>query len=168
MLKHKQHVGRIMFTSFGIFALATVALATSAMAAPNVVANLAGRWTGWGSLTLANGASEQVRCVATYLVDNSGRGVQQNLRCASASYKIDAKASLDVSSQRITGAWEERIYSAAGDVSGRVTDAGFNLSIRGNGFSAAMSVKATRCKQSITIQPQGISIGRIAIGLTKC
>ena len=68
----------------------------------------------------------------------------------------------------MSGKWEERTYEAKGSVSGRLTASGFNLSIQGETFSAAMVVAVTDCKQSITIAPRGFEISRIAVGLDKC
>lgn len=147
-------------------ALLVVGSSLATMANP--VRELAGRWSGWGSIKLANGASEQVKCIATYFVDEAGSAVQQNLRCASATYKIDAVANLNLASGQVLGSWEERTHSTSGSVSGRVTGSGFNLSIQGTNFSAAMAVATSSCKQSINIAPNGIDITRIAIGLGKC
>lgn len=161
-----------MGIAFMRFLAAASGLAASTMIAgtalANPVAELAGRWSGWGSVKLANGTAEQVKCVATYLVEEGGGGLQQNLRCASASYKIDAVAKLSMASGQVTGSWEERTYSASGSVSGRMTGSGFNLSIQGANFSAAMAVATSPCKQSINIAPNGFDITRIAIGLGKC
>jgi hypothetical protein len=138
----------------------------SSQAAP--INDLAGRWSGWGSITMANGASEQVKCVATYFVEGGGAQVRQNLRCASTSYKIDATAKLDNANGQLTGQWEEKTYAAIGSVAGRFTGNGFNVSIKGPTFSAAMAVTTTNCKQSISITPTGFEISRINIGLDKC
>ncbi len=127
-----------------------------------------GRWSGWGSITMASGAAEQVKCVATYFIKQDGAELIQNLRCASQSFRIDAVANLDVKGDEVSGKWEERTYAAQGSVSGRLTSGGFNLSIQGDNFSAAMRVAMTDCKQSITIAPRGFEISRIAIGLDKC
>jgi len=97
-----------------------------------------------------------------------GGRLQQNLRCASASYRIDAKADLEVVSDRVRGHWEERTNAASGSVTGRMTGSGFNLSIRGESFTAAMAVSTSSCKQSINIAPEGTDVRRIAIGLGKC
>jgi len=137
-----------------------------AQAAP--IDDLAGRWSGWGSVTLANGSSEQVKCVATYFVEGGGTSVKQNLRCASTSYKIDASASLKNANGQLTGEWEEKTYAAIGSIAGRMTGSGFNLSIQGPAFSAAMAVTTTNCKQTIGITPTGFDISRIAISLGKC
>lgn len=140
--------------------------AASMTAGATIVTDLPGRWTGWGSVTLATGQSEQVKCVATYFVE--GATVRQNLRCASQSYKIDAVANLSVANGRVTGQWEERTWSVGGSVTGRQTDKGFDLAINGPNFGAAMLVGGTNCKQSINIMPKGFEISRIALNLGKC
>lgn len=154
----------------GCLALAGGVLGVSIAAAaadPGPLEHLPGRWSGWGAITLSSGQSEQVKCIATYFVSNA-RQLEQNLRCASASYKIDSRAMLEVASDQVRGHWEERTNSAAGSVSGRVTGSGFNLSIQGDNFTAVMAVSTSPCKQSINIAPQGTDIRRIAIGLDKC
>lgn len=146
-----------------VFAITAVASLTAGATA---VSDLPGRWAGWGSVTLATGQSEQVKCIATYFVD--GPSVRQNLRCASQSYKIDAVANLSVANGRVTGEWEERTWSVGGSVTGRATDKGFDLAINGPNFGAAMTVGGTNCKQSINIMPRGFEIAKIALNLGKC
>lgn len=146
-----------------VFAAVT---AGSITAGATTVSDLPGRWTGWGSVTLTSGQSEQLKCVATYFVE--GPAVRQNLRCASQSYKIDAVANLSVANGRVTGQWEERTWSVGGSVTGRATDRGFDLAINGPNFGAAMLVGGTSCKQSINIMPKGFEIQRIALNLGKC
>jgi hypothetical protein len=148
--------------------LASAATGLPALAEASPVGDLPGRWSGWGAVTLANGSSEQVKCVATYFVNGGGASVQQNLRCASTSYKIDATANLIVSNGQVTGAWEEKTWSAIGSVAGRMTGNGFNLSIQGDTFSAAMALTTSNCKQSISIMPRGFDVSKISIGLGKC
>lgn len=152
----------------GLSILAILATGVAAAGTPAPLEHLPGRWSGWGAITLSSGKSEQVKCIVTYFVNNSGGRVEQNLRCASASYKIDAKAELEVASDQVRGRWEERTNAASGSVTGRMTGSGFNLSIRGDSFTAAMAVSTSSCKQSINIAPQGTDVRRIAIGLDKC
>lgn len=141
----------------------------SAVATPTApLDHLSGRWSGWGAVTLTSGKSEQVKCIATYFVKDSGGQLEQNLRCASATYRIDAKTELQVASDQVRGRWEERTYATSGEVTGRLTGSGFNLSIRGDTFTAAMAVATSTCRQSINIAPEGTEIRRIAIGLDKC
>jgi hypothetical protein len=153
--------------------LAIVALAASiSMAAhPSVAAtidDLPGRWSGWGTISLPSGSSEQLKCIATYFVNDGGASMVQNLRCASSSYKIDATAKLKLASGVMTGEWEEKTYSAIGSVTGKTTSDGFNLDIKGDKFTAVLAVTSTNCKQSVTITPTGLDISKIAITLGKC
>ncbi len=127
---------------------------------------LPGRWSGSGSIRMANGTTESVKCVATYFV--SGSNITQNLRCASPGYKIDTKASLAVRGGQVTGSWEERQYAQAGAVTGRMTSSGFNLTISGAQFTASLHLTSTACKQSLSITPKGFDISRISAGLAKC
>lgn len=160
-------IGALAAWACALLTLAS-ASAVSAAADSDLLKDLPGRWSGWGAITLSSGQTEQVKCVATYFVKNEGVRLEQNLRCASASYRIDSRAELDVVSGQVRGSWEERTHAAAGSVTGRVTANGFNLSIRGATFTAAMAVATSACKQSINIAPEGTEVRRIAIGLGKC
>jgi hypothetical protein len=117
---------------------------------------------------MSNGNSEQVKCVVTYFVGGGGSSLQQNLRCASTSYKIDSSATLKVNNGQVTGEWHEKIYSANGLVVGRITGNGFNLSIQGEKFTAAMFVTTSNCKQSVSIAPRDSDISKIFVNLGKC
>ena len=106
--------------------------------------------------------------MATYFVAGGGTSLQQNLRCASTSYKIDATASVQVNKGHVSGVWHEKIHSASGSVAGRIIGNGFNLTIEGENFSAAMSVTTSLCKQSVRITPRGFDISEISLRLAKC
>ncbi len=145
---------------------ATFAAAHTAIANP--VLSLNGRWSGPGSIIMSNGETEQMRCVATYFVEGSGAAVKQNLRCAGQGYKIDVITNLSVANGRVSGGWEERTWDTKGSIKGDVQTDGFNLTIDGPGFTAAMAVKTTNCNQSINITPRGNTVARISMNLGKC
>lgn len=147
--------------SVGMIAVLPVAFA-------NPVTDLPGRWSGPGTITLSNGSTEQMRCVATYFVEGNGSAFKQNLRCASQGYKIDSSANLTVANGRVSGAWEEKTWSNNGSITGSMNAGGFNLTIDGPGFTAAMAVATTNCKQSINITPRGYEVTKISMNLGKC
>ncbi len=138
------------------------------IALANPVMNLPGRWSGPGNILMSNGETEKMRCIATYFVEGGGGSVKQNLRCAGQGYKIDAISNLRVANGRISGGWEERTWDTKGSISGDVKEDGFNLTIDGPGFSAAMAVKTNNCNQSINITPRGNAVARISMNLGKC
>ncbi len=146
----------------------TAVLVGAASAAANPVPLLPGRWAGPGSISMANGETEQMRCVATYFVENNGGSVRQNLRCASQGYKIDAITNLTVAGGRVTGAWEERTWATTGSIKGDIQGDGFTLTIDGPGFTAAMALKTSNCNQSISITPRGNTVAKISMTLGKC
>ena len=69
---------------------------------------------------------------------------------------------------QVDGTWEEKTYSASGQISGRYTGSSLVMSIKGANFSAAMTVGLSTCKQSITIQPRGLDVRRISMSLAQC
>ncbi|HEU4646708.1 MAG TPA: hypothetical protein VFS80_14215 [Burkholderiales bacterium] len=147
-------------------ALALALAATGARAGS--IDEMTGYWTGSGSVVLSNGNTERVKCAVTYKISEGGTQIKQSMRCASADYNINASADLNVKGQSVTGSWEEKTYSAVGEVSGRYTGSNFVLSIKGASFTASMNLTVSDCKQSISIAPQGLDVARISIGLAKC
>lgn len=148
---------------------ALLALASAGGAAhADLAADLAGRWSGWGSIVMANGATEQVRCVVQYEAGDGGGTLRQSLRCASASYRVDAAADLKLDGGEVAGKWSEHTTKAEGSVRGRAAEAGLNLTVEGDHFSAAVAVTTAGCKQSITIAPAGLDVARVSITLTRC
>jgi uncharacterized protein GlcG (DUF336 family) len=156
--------GRRFRTIMAGCALVAPILVAQATAGP--VEDLPGYWTGLGSITMAGGNTEQLKCVVTYRVN--GASLKQNMRCASAAYTINGVADLDVRGDQVTGKWEEQTYAATGDVTGKVVDGGFTLTIKGVNFTAGMTVSGSNCKQQIAITPTGLEVAKISIGLGKC
>jgi hypothetical protein len=56
---------------------------------------LSGHWSGAGTVTMTNGVTERIRCKATYAVNATGKAVQQTLRCASDSYRVEISSNWD-------------------------------------------------------------------------
>jgi hypothetical protein len=155
-----RHVG-------GLFCAALVlTLAVSAQIKTVKLDEFSGYWSGVGTVTWTNGTTEQLKCVATYRP--GPEQVRQNLRCASQGYSISASVELKIIGEAVTGTWEEKTYSANGAITGKVNEKGFVLSIVGPTFSADMTVDHTTCKQAIDIDPKGIDVAKIKIGLGKC
>jgi len=171
-LRHSKFIYPRLAISFASILVATLlSYGASAFAGP--IEKLPGRWTGYGQITLLNGASERVKCIATYFLKKGMRAnrknINHNLRCASTSYRIDATANLTVKTRSIAGEWRERTYSTGGAASGRITPSGLRLSIKGDGFQALFAVRTTsRCRQSIEISPlQGLDIKKLTIALIR-
>jgi hypothetical protein len=139
--------------------------ATGAVAGP--IDDLSGYWSGGGTVVLASGNPERVKCAVTYKISEGSTQIKQSMRCASADYSINASAELNVKGAQVSGSWEEKTYSAVGQVTGRYTGSDLVLAIQGANFTAAMNVSLSSCKQSISITPKGLDVTRISLALTK-
>ena len=138
------------------------------MALADPIDDLAGFWSGTGTVTLASGNNERVKCQVFYKTGASNTQVKQTLRCASTDYAINATADLEVKGGQVTGNWEEKTYAVTGEVTGRYSGENFNLMIKGANFTAAMNLTLSSCKQSINIAPKGLDVTKVSIGLAKC
>ena len=117
-------------------------------------AQLAGGWSGAGTIDLANGRHEPIKCRASYDVLETQNKLQLNIHCASESYNFDLRASAAYSGDAITGNWSESTRNAAGTLSGKVEGAGFRVVAKGPTFRANMNLVTQGNKQSVTIKSQ--------------
>ncbi len=150
---------------------AAVALALWLSAAPahaeTPLSVLAGVWGGAGTINMANGASERIRCRATYAVAAGGRKMQQNLTCASDSYKFVLASDITYEGGNLTGTWSEASRNVGGGLTG--TARGHQITARADGglFSANISLTTQRDKQQVAITSQGGDITGVNISLSK-
>lgn len=133
----------------------------------NPIENLAGKWTGHGALETSTGTRETVKCVANYDIKSNSTVIIQTIRCASASYKIDALTQMKVTGDKITGNWTESSFGTTGSVTGHVRAGGFNVVVDGGLFSARMTVAAGKGSQTLNILPAGLAVSRISIGFKR-
>jgi hypothetical protein len=117
-------------------------------------AQLAGSWSGAGTIDLANEKHEPIKCRASYDVLEDQNKLQLNLHCASQSYNFDLRASATYSAGAITGNWSESSRNAAGTLSGKIEGAGFQVVAKGQTFSANLNLMTRGDKQSVTIKSQ--------------
>jgi len=115
-------------------------------------APLEGSWSGAGTIDLANGKHEPIRCRASYDVLKNQSKLQLNLHCASESYNFDLLASAAYSAGAIAGNWSESSRNAAGTLSGKVEGAGFRVVVKGPSFDADLNLVTTGDKQAVSIK----------------
>lgn len=114
---------------------------------------LPGRWVGEGRLGLKEGKTEKVQCRATYFVNPAGNELKQNIRCASASGKIEVKSLVNASKDgKLTGTWNELVYNLGGQMTGEVTERGLRIIVRAGDLTANMDVIVMNDRQVVEIQ----------------
>jgi hypothetical protein len=126
--------------------------ASHAQSAP--FAGMAGVWSGGGTITLDSGASERIRCRATYAVSSDGDGLNQSLVCASDSYKFDLKSDVIAKNGSLSGTWSEASRNVTGSLEGRAGGGQFNVVVSAPAFTANLSMKTSGNKQTVSITAQ--------------
>jgi hypothetical protein len=140
--------------------LLLVAFAAALFAAGSVRAQdrgpfaaLAGSWSGGGTVELANGTTERLRCRASYDVLQDGRQLQLNIRCASDSYNFDLRSSVENDGGNVSGTWSEATRNVAGLLSGKAAGRRIDVSVTGP-ISIGVSLTTSGSSQSVVIKSQ--------------
>jgi hypothetical protein len=137
------------------------------VALSKVLANLPGRWTGDGRLGFKDGKMETVTCRATYFAADDAPGLKQTIRCASPSGKIELKSRLEESEGVLKGEWSEEMYNLKGELTGKVTERGLVVSVKGTDLDANMDVIVKGNRQIVEIQFHNTSLIGLTLILTR-
>jgi hypothetical protein len=127
----------------------------------------AGDWSGEGTV-MTSGGKERIRCKAHYTVTSDGTSLEQTLRCASDSYKLEVRSKVAATGTRFAGKWNEVTRDTIGNISGTIISTGIRGKIDGIGFTADLAMSTQANRQSVTIDPTGATdISQVAITLTR-
>jgi hypothetical protein len=143
---------KVLLTAMALLSSAILASASPSIADDSPFKDLPGRWVGEGRIGLKDGKTEQVKCRATYFLSDKADELKQNIRCASASGKIEVKSVVTHTAGKLSGTWNELIYNLGGELSGEVTPRGFRISVHGSGLAANMEVIVRDGRQIVEIQ----------------
>jgi hypothetical protein len=130
-------------------------------------ADLPGSWSGTGTVALANGTTERLRCQAGYEVASGGGNLRQDLRCRSDSYTFDLRTSVEHEGGSISGSWWEVSRNASGRISGQASRGRIQAVVQGPGFSAGLTLATRGNQQSVTIRSQGTELTQVSISLRR-
>jgi hypothetical protein len=128
---------------------------------------LAGSWSGSGVVNTSNGLHERVRCLAKYVSENAGHGVQLDLRCASDSYKVEFTSSIVETGESLSGNWFERTRRVGGKISGKANGNQVNMRADGETFTALMSVQTQGSRQTFSMESPGAWVPEFSIALNR-
>lgn len=129
--------------------------------------DLPGRWVGDGRLGLKDGKVETVKCRATYFANATADELKQNIRCASASGKIEVKSTVNAKDGKLSGTWNELVYNLGGEMTGEVTQRGFRIAVRAGDLTANMDVIVMNDRQIVEIQFFNSTLRGLTLILTK-
>ena len=164
MLSNRSSVWRaVMAAVIGASAVSMDAQAQSV----HPFAGMSGVWSGKGTISLESGAREAIRCRATYAVRDDGNALQQTLRCASDSYKIELTSNVVASGNKLSGSWSEATRNVSGDVQGTVAGERFQVVVSAGTFSADLALTTKGNSQSVVIRSQGSEFKGANITLSR-
>jgi hypothetical protein len=142
------------------------ASAVTMAAAAGPFDSLNGSWSGAGSIRLDDGRTEGLKCKA-YYSPRGGASMGLALRCASASNKIDLRATLNSTGSRIAGNWEERTFNVSGSASGQASGNAIKLAIDAGVLSGSMNVTTNGKSQTISVRTDGTGLRGVNINLSR-
>lgn len=137
----------------------------SAQSAP--FAGLAGVWSGTGSISLASGTRERIKCRATYAVGEDGHALQQTLRCASDSYRFELSSNVHASGGQISGTWAEATRGVNGALQGRAQAGLFQVVVSSPTFTANLTLTTRGNRQTVKISSEGTEFSGVTIALAR-
>ena len=149
----------------GVFA-ALLFSGSATYAGSGPFADMAGVWSGSGTISLDSGASERIRCRVTYAVSGDGTGLNQNLVCASDSYKFELKSDVLAKDGSLSGTWSEASRNVGGSLEGRAGNDQFDVVVSVAAFKAKLSVTTKGNKQAVSISSEG-AIKGASISLSR-
>ncbi|MBI5261952.1 MAG: hypothetical protein HY852_09080 [Bradyrhizobium sp.] len=118
-------------------------------------AGFAGAWSGTGTVALADGTTERIRCKADYKVGGGGLNLKQNLHCASDSYKFDLSSDVTSQGDRISGNWSEASRNVFGNLQGTAGGGQIDVFVEAAGFAANLTLRTNGSKQTVQISSKG-------------
>jgi 3D (Asp-Asp-Asp) domain-containing protein len=152
-----------LFAVTTAFALSLPVAAAAQAQKPGPFAALAGNWTGTGTIAMANGSKERIRCRSAYEVDASGTKVDLQLRCASDSYRFELQGSVVYQNGEILGNWKETTRGVAGNVTGSIKGNQIDVRAAGQTFTALLSLVTRADQQTISIRSPGSEMSEALI-----
>lgn len=136
-------------------AVAALLTAGAAQAEPAPFASYAGSWTGNGTITIAEGGTERIRCRGTYTVAGGGNNLHQVLRCASDSYRFELTSDVTARGTGLSGSWSEASRNVAGTIEGSIVNGQVNALVTANAFAATFNMSMRGNRQSVVISSKG-------------
>jgi hypothetical protein len=134
---------------------------------PSPFSKVAGRWLGEGRLGIREGATEQVKCRVTYILQEQVAQVRQTIRCATESGMVEVQSTVTHASGALTGTWKELSRNWSGELAGSITANGFKVAVKGSELNANMDIVVKDVRQIIEIQFIDSSLIGLTLVLTK-
>ena len=148
-------------------ALVGTVLAAAPALAEQAFDNVAGSWSGVGSMKPSDGPRERVRCKVDYVVKGTGNSLKLDLRCASDAYKMHLSANIDQNGSNISGNWFEDQYRQGGKISGQNVNGVIEAKAESDTITALFTVRTKGSRQSFVMESPGAWVSQVSIDLSR-
>lgn len=128
--------------------------------------NLAGQWTGNGTIHLSDGTHEPIKCRAAYDVLDQLNRLELNIHCASDSYQFNLLANATYNAGVIGGSWSESTRNIAGTISGKAGANRFEVTATSPTFSATLTLTTRGNRQNVVIQSKQAQTAVTGVSIT--
>ncbi|MCP3383329.1 MULTISPECIES: hypothetical protein [unclassified Bradyrhizobium] len=139
---------RLLMAAAVLFVTAVASSESKAQAGP--FAQLAGSWSGAGTVTLDDGSTERIRCRARYAP--VGPTMEMSLTCASDAYKFNLGANVKAEGGAVVGNWSETSRNISGSIEGKGAGGNYELVASTAGFNANISLRTSGNKQNVRMR----------------
>jgi hypothetical protein len=129
--------------------------------------NVAGSWSGVGSMKPSDGPRERVKCKVNYVVKGTGSSLKMELLCASDAYKMHLSANIDQDGTNISGNWFEDQYRQGGKISGRNVNGVIEAKAESQTITALFTVRTKGSRQSFVMESPGAWVSQVSIDLSR-
>jgi hypothetical protein len=126
-----------------------------------------GGLAGSGTVNLANGSSERIRCHAAYATGSDSNNLRSVIRCASDSYKFELASDVTDQGGEFSGVWRESTRNVAGQIAGTSKPGELQAAIDMPGFKAGLNIATRGNRQVVSIQSQGTELAGVSINLAR-
>lgn len=150
----------------GLGLVVLLVVASIAHGADNPFAAMSGIWSGPGTVTLENGAKENIRCRTNYDVNGGGASLRLDLRCSSDSFKIELQSSVSHRNGELSGFWNEATKRVGGGIAGRAAGEKIEAIVDGP-IAAMLEIRTQADRQSVSIQSPGGKVPEVSIMLSR-
>jgi hypothetical protein len=164
--KIKSLISKPQSALFAVSLAAVVGSMGAAQASTSPFAALSGSWAGSGTITLASGAKESIRCRAIYHVDATGASLDLRLRCASDSFKFELQSNAAHNNGAVSGSWAETTRHVGGTISGSASGNRIQVLVQGT-LAARLAVNTRANQQSISIEAPGSDLSSVTITMNR-
>ena len=171
MNPHSPRAGRSWSRLVMFWVLSCILLGTGVGIAPARAQSnfneLAGGWSGAGTMKPSDGARERVRCKINYVPKKEGQSLKMEVRCASDAYKMNLSANIDQEGSAISGDWFESEYRQGGKVSGQSSEGLIEAKVESQTVVASLTVRTKGNRQSFEMEAPGLWVSEVQIDLVR-